>query len=79
MAVPGHDQRDWQFARAHGLRIVDVIGGGDVGAEAWIGEGPMLNSGALDGTPSLDGKRRIVEMLKARGAGRAHVQFRLRD
>jgi leucyl-tRNA synthetase len=79
MAVPGHDERDWQFARAHGLRIVEVIGGGDVATEAWTGEGPMLNSSALDGTPSLEGRRRVVEMLEARGAGRAHVQFRLRD
>ncbi len=79
MAVPGHDQRDWQFARAHGLRIVEVIGGGDVAVEAWSGEGPMLNSGPLDGTPSLEGKQRVVEMLEGRGAGRAHVQFRLRD
>ncbi len=79
MAVPGHDERDWQFARAHGLRVVAVIGGGDVETAAWTGEGPMLNSGALDGTPSAEGKRKVVEMLEARGAGRAHVQFRLRD
>jgi leucyl-tRNA synthetase len=77
--VPGHDERDWQFARAHGLRIVEVVGGGDVEAGAWTGEGPMVNSGSLDGTPSLEGRRRVVEMLEARGAGRAHVQFRLRD
>ena len=79
MAVPGHDERDWQFAHAHGLRVVAVIGGGDVDTAAWTGEGPMLNSGALDGTPSAEGRRKVVEMLEARGAGRAHVQFRLRD
>jgi leucyl-tRNA synthetase len=79
MAVPGHDQRDWQFARAHGLRIVEVIGGGDVAVEAWTGDGPMVNSGQLDGTPAVEGKRRVVELLEARAAGHAHVQFRLRD
>ena len=79
MAVPGHDQRDWQFARAHGLRIVEVIGGGDVAVEAWTGEGPLVNSGSLDGTPATEGKRRVIELLEARAAGRAHVQFRLRD
>ena len=79
MAVPGHDERDWQFARAHGLPIVEVIGGGDVAAGAWTGEGPMVNSGPLDGTPSVEGRRRVVELLEARGVGRGHVQFRLRD
>jgi leucyl-tRNA synthetase len=79
MAVPGHDQRDWQFARAHGLRIVEVIGGGDVAVEAWTGDGPMVSSGQLDGTPAAEGKRRVVELLEARAAGHAHVQFRLRD
>jgi len=79
MAVPGHDERDWQFARIHGLPIVEVISGGDVSAAAWTGDGAMLNSGPLDGIPAAEGKRRVVEMLEARGAGRAHVQFRLRD
>jgi leucyl-tRNA synthetase len=79
MAVPGHDQRDWQFARAHGLPVVEVIRGGDVGVEAWSGDGPMVNSGPLDGTPSPEGRGRVVELLETRGVGRAHVQFRLRD
>jgi leucyl-tRNA synthetase len=79
MAVPGHDARDWEFARAHGLPIVEVISGGDVRREAWSGEGPMVHSGPLDGTPSAEGRRRVIEMLEARGSGRAHVQFRLRD
>ena len=79
MAVPGHDERDWQFARAHGLPIVEVIAGGDVEAAAWTGEGSMVNSAALDGTPSLAGRGRVVELLGERGAGSAHVQYRLRD
>ena len=79
MAVPAHDERDWQFARAHSLPIVEVIGGGDVETEAYTGTGLMLNSGDLDGTESAEGKRRVVERLEAKGAGRAHVQYRLRD
>jgi leucyl-tRNA synthetase len=79
MAVPGHDERDWRFARAHRLPIVEVITGGDVSVAAWTGEGAMVNSGPLDGTWWLEGKQRVVEMLEAHGAGRAHVQFRLRD
>ena len=79
MAVPGHDERDWQFARAHDLPVVEVVTGGDVAAAAWTGEGAMVNSGPLDGTPSLEGRARVVEMLERRGAGSAHVQYRLRD
>ncbi len=79
MAVPGHDERDWHFARAHSLPIVEVISGGDVDREAWTGDGVLVNSGPLDGMPAAKGKGRVVEMLEARGAGRAHVQYRLRD
>src|ERR1700704_2032125 len=61
MAVPAHDQRDWQFAHAHGLSIVEGIGGGDVTAGAYPGDGPMLNSADLDGTPSREGRQRVVE------------------
>ena len=79
-AVPAHDERDHAFARAHGLPIVEVIGGGeDVRREAYTGHGPMLNSSDLDGTPSLEGMRIIVERLAAVGHGEATVQYRLRD
>ena len=79
-AVPAHDERDHAFARAHGLAIVEVIGGGDdVEREPYIGHGPMLNSGDLDGTPSREGMARVVERLAARGRGEATVQYRLRD
>lgn len=79
-AVPAHDERDHAFARAHGLPIVEVIGGGeDVQREAYTGHGPMLNSADLDGTRSEEGKRRVVERLAAAGRGEATVQYRLRD
>ncbi|HVS43955.1 MAG TPA: leucine--tRNA ligase [Candidatus Dormibacteraeota bacterium] len=79
MAVPAHDTRDWQFARAHGLPIVEVIGGGDIDAEAYPGEGPMMNSADLDGTPSAEGKLRVIERLRELDRGDATIQYRLRD
>jgi leucyl-tRNA synthetase len=79
MGVPGHDERDWQFARAHGLPILEVISGGDVEQEAWTGEGLMVASADLDGTPSQEGRSRVIERLEELGRGHATVQFRLRD
>ncbi len=79
MAVPGHDERDWQFARAHGLRIVEVITGGDVATAPHTGPGAMMNSGDLNGTDWLEGKRAVIARLAAAGRGEATVQFRLRD
>ncbi|TMD94090.1 MAG: leucine--tRNA ligase [Chloroflexi bacterium] len=80
MAVPAHDTRDWQFAKAHGLPIVEVIGGGDdIQGKPYTGDGPMVNSADLDGTPSAEGKLRVVERLRALDRGDATVQYRLRD
>ncbi|HEY6379514.1 MAG TPA: leucine--tRNA ligase [Candidatus Dormibacteraeota bacterium] len=79
MAVPGHDERDWHFARAHALPIVEVIAGGDVTNAPYEGSGNMVNSGDLDGTGWQEGKGRVVERLGALGRGEAAVQYRLRD
>ncbi|GAC1570904.1 MAG: leucine--tRNA ligase [Candidatus Dormibacteria bacterium] len=81
MGVPAHDTRDHAFARAHALPIVRVISGGhsEIETEAYSGEGVLLNSGDLDGLPSREAARRVVERLEARGQGRSHVQFKLRD
>jgi len=78
-AVPAHDERDWHFARSHSLPIVEVITGGNIEVEAYIGEGLMCNSGDLDGTPSMEGRRLVVERLAVAGRGEASVQYRLRD
>jgi leucyl-tRNA synthetase len=88
MAVPAHDQRDFEFARKYGLPIRVVIqpdgpeaatleGGGL--AEAWVGDGRLVNSEAYDGLPWEEGKRHITEDLAGRGRGEAAVNFRLRD
>jgi leucyl-tRNA synthetase len=79
MAVPAHDERDWQFARAHRLPIVEVIGGGDPEQAAYSGHGVMVNSGEFTALQSEEGKRRIVARLQEMGRGEPAVQFRLRD
>ncbi|MBI5513654.1 MAG: leucine--tRNA ligase [Deltaproteobacteria bacterium] len=81
MAVPGHDERDWAFARALGLPIREVITGGDVSLGAHTGEGQMVNSGPFDGTPTGDREavRKVVAWLEARSLGRGVVTYGLRD
>lgn len=80
MGVPGHDQRDFEFATKYGLPIVEVIGS-DIGIReaAYTGEGPMVNSGRFDGTPSEVGKRAVVNWLEERGLAKGAVTYRLRD
>jgi leucyl-tRNA synthetase len=79
MATPAHDHRDHAFATAHGLRIVQVITGGDVRARAWTGPGRLTASGDLDGLPSERAGPAVIERLQRAGAGGASVRYRLRD
>jgi leucyl-tRNA synthetase len=79
MAVPGHDQRDWEFASAFGLPILEVIAGGDVSQEAHTGDGKLVNSGFLDGLSVGEAKTAIAARLEADGRGRARVEYKLRD
>jgi leucyl-tRNA synthetase len=83
MAVPAHDQRDFEFATKYKLPIVEVVrateGPGYDGTAATEGEGKLVNSGNFDGMASTAGKRAIVEALEAKKAGEARVNFRLRD
>jgi leucyl-tRNA synthetase len=79
MAVPGHDVRDWAFARKFGLPIVEVISGGDVTREAHTGDGELVNSGLLNGLRVQAAKERIVAWLEERHAGKGAVNYRLRD
>ena len=70
MAVPGHDQRDWDFATAFELPIVEVISGGDITESAYTGDGTLVNSGLLNGLNVGDAKTRITEWLEEQGAGK---------
>jgi leucyl-tRNA synthetase len=79
MAVPGHDERDFEFARAFGLPIVEVVAGGDVSREAFVGDGVAVSSGFLDGLRTPDAKARMLEWLEEQGVGRREVTYKLRD
>ena len=80
MAVPGQDQRDWDFARKYDLPIIRTVRPPeDFAGEAYIGEGAAINSSFLDGLNIEDAKARIIEWLEAQGKGRAAVTYRLRD
>jgi leucyl-tRNA synthetase len=79
MAVPGHDQRDWEFAKEFGLQIVEVIAGGDISEAAYAGDGVLVNSGYLDGLSVAAAKEVISTRLESEGRGRARIEFKLRD
>jgi leucyl-tRNA synthetase len=80
MAVPGQDQRDWEFAEKHGLKIIRTVQPpDDFEGQAYVGEGPAINSGFLDGLGVEDAVERTIEWLEAEGIGRRAVQYRLRD
>ena len=79
MAVPGHDQRDWEFAKKFDLPIVEVVSGGDLSIEAYAGDGPHVNSGFLNGLGKEEAIAKMVEWLEAQGKGEKKVTYRLRD
>jgi len=79
MAVPGHDQRDWDFARELHLPIVEVIAGGDISEAAYTGDGVLVNSDYLDGMTVAAAKQAITARLESDGRGRARIEFKLRD
>jgi len=79
MAVPGHDQRDWEFAHEFGLPIVEVIAGGDISKAAYTGDGVLVNSGYLDGLDVSAAKEVITARLESGGRGQARIEYKLRD
>ena len=79
MAVPGHDARDFAFAKAFDLPIVEVVAGGDVTQGAFSGEGESVNSGFLDGLPTAEAKSRMGAWLEETGKGRPAISYKLRD
>ena len=81
MAVPGHDTRDWEFAKKFGLPIIEVVKGGDVEKEAFTdcATGIMVNSGFLDGLTVEEAKKTIIKWLEEQKKGEAKVNYKLRD
>ena len=80
MAVPAHDQRDYDFAKKFGIDIIQVIKGGDIEKEAYTGDGEMINSDFLNGyTNKKDSIKRMLEELEKKGIGKAGVQYKMKD
>jgi leucyl-tRNA synthetase len=80
MAVPGQDQRDWDFAEKYDLPIIRTVEPPeDFDGEAYVGEGPAINSGLLNGLGVEDAKGRMIEWLEENGKGKAAITYRLRD
>jgi leucyl-tRNA synthetase len=81
MAVPGHDTRDWEFAKKFNLPIIEVVAGGDVEKEAYVDveTGILVNSGFLDGLEVSRAKEKITEWLSEKGLGTPKVNYKLRD
>jgi leucyl-tRNA synthetase len=79
MAVPGHDERDHAFASRFGLPIVEVVEGGDVAREAFVGGGAAVRSGFLDGLRTSEAKERMIAWLEEHGIGSRSVSYKLRD
>jgi leucyl-tRNA synthetase len=80
MAVPGQDQRDWDFAKAYNLPIIRTVQPpADWEGDAYVGDGPAINSDWLDGLHVDDAKAKAIEWLEAKGIGDRQVNYRLRD
>lgn len=79
MAVPAHDERDYEFAKEFNLPIKAVLEGGDIEKEAFTGDGVHINSGFLDGLNKEEGIAKAIEWLEEKGVGEKKISYRLRD
>lgn len=80
MAVPAHDERDYDFAKKFGIDIIEVIKGGDISTGAYAGDGEMINSGFLNGcTNKKDSIAKMIEYLQEKGVGEGGVQYKMKD
>ncbi|HLQ40794.1 MAG TPA: leucine--tRNA ligase, partial [Tetragenococcus sp.] len=79
MAVPAHDERDYDFAKKFDLEIIPVLAGGDVSKAAFTEDGPHINSGFLDGLDKKEAIDQIIDWLEEKSLGEKKVSYRLRD
>ncbi len=79
MAVPAHDERDYAFAKKFGIDIIQVLEGGDITKEAYIGDGVHINSGFLDGLGKQEAIDKMIEYLEENNIGHSQVNYRLQD
>lgn len=79
MAVPAHDQRDYDFAKKFGIPMIQVIEGGDISKEAFEGDGALINSDFLNGLHVAESKKKMIEYAEKNGFGKGTVNYKLRD
>ncbi|MFK4568031.1 leucine--tRNA ligase [Enterococcus sp. UD-01] len=79
MAVPAHDERDFEFAEKFGIEKIQVIDGGDITKEAYSGDGVHINSGFLDGLNKEAANEKMYQWLEENNCGKREVTYRLRD
>lgn len=79
MAVPGHDERDWEFAKKFDLPIVEVVEGGNLGEAPYTGDGPHVNSDFLNGLNNKEAIAKMIDWLEQKGKGERKITYRLRD
>ena len=79
MAVPAHDERDYEFAKKFGLEIIPVLEGGDIEKEAWTGDGIHINSDFMNGLGKEDAINAMIDWLSERGIGQKKINYRIRE
>ena len=79
MAVPAHDERDYEFAKKFGIDIIPVIEGGDINKAAYTGDGLHINSGILDGLDKETSIKKMLEYLEEKGIGKKEINYKLQD
>ena len=79
MAVPAHDERDYEFAKTFGLAIKEVVKGGNIDEQAYTDAGPAINSGFLDGLETAAAKAKMIQWLEAKALGQGETTYKLRD
>ena len=79
MAVPAHDERDYEFAKKFGIEIIPVLEGGDISKEAWTKDGIHINSGFMDGLNNEDAIEAMLKWLEEKGIGKKKVNYKIRE
>ncbi|MDO4197706.1 MAG: leucine--tRNA ligase [Erysipelotrichaceae bacterium] len=79
MAVPAHDERDYEFAKKFDIKIIQVLEGGDISKEAYTGDGTHINSGFLNGMDKQTAINTMIEWLEERNLGKKKINYKLRD
>jgi len=79
MAVPAHDERDYEFATKFELPIIEVVAGGNIAKEAYVGDGKHVNSDFLDGLNEEEAIAKMIDWLEDNGKGKREITYRLRD